>query len=65
MNKVLSIEFPSQEHLNAFTGWMSNSGEQEFWEQEGYEEGDDKKLYQVSFDYSPYNKIIVNEDADE
>jgi hypothetical protein len=29
---TLKIEFPSQEHLEEFTVWLANSGEQSYWE---------------------------------
>ena len=36
-NKVtLKIEFPSQEYLDAFTCWLCEEGEQDFWQ---WEEG--------------------------
>jgi len=32
---TLKIEFPSQEHLDAFTCWLCEQGEQDYWMWEG------------------------------
>lgn len=61
MTSKLTIEFPSQEHVNAFTGWFSNVGEQDFYQQMDYEEAEDKHLYNVNFNNVGDNNIIVTE----
>lgn len=61
MTVILEMEFESQEHLDAFTGWLSNSGEQSYYDQGYYEEPEDAHLYHTGLDYSQHNKIIVKE----
>lgn len=66
MSKVtLEMEFPSQEHLDAFTGWLSNSGEQDHYQMEDYVEKEEKHLFRCNFDYSQNNKIVVTEYPEE
>ena len=58
---VLEMEFPSQEHLDAFTWWLSNSGEQDHGNMIDYVDEEEKHLFDVHFDYSDNNKVIVTE----
>lgn len=62
MTVILQMEFESQEHLDAFTSWLSNSGEQSYYEQGHYESEEDAHLYFTNLDYhSKPNTIIVKE----
>lgn len=63
---TLEFEFPSKAHLEAFTGWFSNVGEQDFYQQADYEEGEDKQLYNVHFKNTTPEKIeVVQIEEDE
>lgn len=44
-----------QEMIDAFLEWMSNSGEQEYW---NYYEIQGDPLQKVRFDYSTDNEIV-------
>lgn len=61
MSVILEMEFDSQEHLEAFTSWLSNSGEQDYYNQGDYEDEENKHLYRTGLDYSQHNKVIVKE----
>jgi hypothetical protein len=45
----LTIEFPSQEALEAFANWMTEEGEQKYWNH--MEIMDEKKTHTVQFEY--------------
>lgn len=61
MPSILTIEFPSDEHRDGFTGWLSNSGEQDHCEQGNYVEANERHLYHLNFDYSKDEKIVATE----
>jgi DNA-directed RNA polymerase subunit RPC12/RpoP len=58
---ILIMEFPSQEHIDAFTGWMSNSGEQSLYQQMDFEDKDKEYLYRTNLDYTNPNRVIVTQ----
>lgn len=58
---ILEIEFPSQEHLEAFTSWLSNSGEQDHGNMVDFVDEDEKHLFDLHFDYTQNNKIVAEE----
>lgn len=64
MASSLTIDFPSNEHRDAFTGWFSNVGEQDFTEQADYEDEDNKHLYHISFANKSDSLIIATEFED-
>ena len=62
----LTIEFPSDEHREAFCDWLSNSGEQDHYRQMDYEDKDKKYLYRLNYNYLESSKGIVKaEQIDE
>lgn len=60
----LNIEFPSDKHRDSFTSWLSNSGEQDFFNQADCEHKDDQHLYNVNFNYKSDSLIAVTEFKD-
>lgn len=61
MPSVLTIEFPSDEHRDAFTGWFSNVGEQDFSQQADYEDETERHLYNLNFHNYGDDKIVATE----
>jgi len=61
---TLQIEFPSKAHMDAFTGWFSNVGEQDFSQQGDYEEPEDRHLYNLGFSNVSDEKIVATEYED-
>lgn len=53
MNKEVLIKFTSQEQAQAFMSWLCNSGEQEYFDMEEYEDNIASNL-----DYDFENQII-------
>lgn len=64
MSSVLTIEFPSDEHRDAFTGWFSNIGEQDFSQQADYEEESERHLYDLGFNNKTDSLIVATEFED-
>jgi hypothetical protein len=63
----LTIEFPSEAHREAFSDWLSNSGEQGHYEQGNYvDEPNQSELYHLNFDYTnAHNGIITTKQVEE
>jgi hypothetical protein len=49
----LTIEFDNQEALLHFAGWLCNSGEQEYWQNQEYREADEEEgdITAIEFHY--------------
>lgn len=58
MSKLV-IEFPSDEHREAFSGWLSNSGEQEHAEMREYVEPEERHLFNLHFDYLKSHEGLI------
>ncbi len=55
MNEVL-IKFETKEQASEFISWLSNSGEQEYFEQKEYVDDEDDIVDSFEYDYE--NNII-------
>lgn len=66
MESTLTINFPSDEHREAFVDWLSNSGEQDHYNQGEYVDEKDRHLYHLNFSYiESSNGIITTREVED
>ncbi len=58
--------FPTPAHAENFKDWLCNQGEQDFWEVKEFREGEERKLFNIDFNYhhAP-NTVMSKEFKDE